>query len=218
LTDSKLARRLRTDDPCVVASDTGSLTIQDYHMIVTIDGVDGVGKSTIALALAEQLGAVIVRGVPRRSPQEIDTYDIESRYLSRLAEYLRRDRAIPTSDEAVFIVDRSVYSVVAQYQALGVRLAVNGLFALLPQRHLTIYLTCPAHRWRQVLLEKPSLDWFESKLLTTADLAARVEAEYEEMGLRRIANPDAPGTVAAILKLILHSGPNNRLQGMWGRP
>lgn len=171
-------------------------------MIITIDGIDGVGKSEIAEKLKERLNAVVVHGVPRLPPETIDCFDLDSRYLSRLAEYMRRDLGIQDDAGRIFVVDRSVRSTIAQYRALPVHIVVENVLDLLPRPAVSIYLTCPTPRWRQVLSDRRERDWFERKLLADEGLAARVEAEYDSMGLRRILNDDLDATVEKILTLI----------------
>jgi thymidylate kinase len=174
-------------------------------MIITIDGIDGVGKSKLAEKLKVRLNAKVIHGVPRLPSETIDCFDLNSRYLSRLAEYLRRDLAIQDDAERIFVVDRSVRSTMAQYRALPVHVVVENVLDLLPPPAVSIYLTCPTPRWRQVLSDKAERDWFERKLLADQGLAERVEAEYDGMGLRRISNDDLDVTVENVLTLIRQS-------------
>lgn len=152
-------------------------------MIVAFEGLDGVGKTTVAREIADRLG-VAVRATPppdlRLTSAEL-LRDVRSpaRYLYYLAAVVRLGEQLTDMAVDMVVIDRYVDSVHAMHAPHHPKLAaVLRAFPVLDP-DLVFLLEADESERRQRLAGRPSpsLDPFEESLLDD-DFRRRVTAEY----------------------------------------
>jgi dTMP kinase len=172
-------------------------------LLITLDGIDGVGKSTIAHLLEERLNATTIKGV---RDIYVDKLAFQSRHLNvRCLYYLASflDAVLDAKkDNETIIFDKSFYSTIAYHRALGSEIDIERTLTSVVAPDLSIYLTCSRKVWVRRLEKREKIDWYEQQLLSQPLFAEKIEELYLEMGLLRIENNDLEETVAEILKLI----------------
>ncbi len=174
-------------------------------MILTLDGIDGVGKTTIAELLRLQLGAVIIKGVrdPYIDKLANESSNLDVRFLYYLASFLDSILNARTQfPNSLIIFDKSFYSTIAYHKCLGSVLDVESTITKLACPDIKIFLTCPQAAWKKRLGDRQHLDWYEQQLLARPNLSEMIEASYVQMGLVQVVNLDVEITLKTIKDLI----------------
>lgn len=173
-------------------------------MIITLDGMDGVGKSTVAALLKERLNATIVRGVRDVYVDKLayDTPNLDVRYLYYLASFLDSILLAKAKNNSILIYDKSFYSTIAYHKCLGSQIDIEKIITSIVAPDLKVYLTCPKEVWVKRLRAREEINWYEEQIITQDSLSDKIEALYSEMGLICIVNDDLENTVSTILNLV----------------
>jgi dTMP kinase len=193
-----------------------SLSSLPRNKFIAIEGIDGVGKSTIVEGIASQLRS---EGYPVRTVSGLcdpfqnlrnkiqDIRGVYSRYLFYLASnaaisaFVREN----TTDEWV-VCDRYVYTTQAYHIARGIKypIALQDLDIELPQHAFWIKLADEDVRQRRIFSRGP-LAPDDHLVRTGTGILDRVEQIYQQYGLIPIDNsgPDPQIAVRQILKIVL---------------
>ena len=173
-------------------------------MIITLDGLDGVGKSTVANLLVEKINAKIIKGVRDVYVDKLafESKHIDVRCLYYLASFLDSVLDSKKEKDSIIIFDKSYYSTIVYHKLLGSKIDIEETLTKIVSPDLKIYLTCNQDLWKKRLRERNKLDWYEEKLLTIQYLPEKIEALYAELGLIRIENNNLNETVLEIVKMI----------------
>ncbi|MFF4602714.1 dTMP kinase [Streptomyces sp. NPDC001339] len=157
---------------------------------VVLEGVSGVGKSTLTRLLAKRLGATAIHTLPQPHTSLSPAINAQLRPLPQFAFYL--SGLLHTSDlvrEALsrgpVVADRYASSVLACHAAVnGVGLnQVKELFApfkpylLVPDA--TFYLTSSNHSLKQRMGTKTDVKQDDTDLLTVPGRLARLQANFQ---------------------------------------
>lgn len=116
------------------------------HPFIALEGLSGVGKSSVAMALAAQLNGQVyktpcetlcsIRDIVDRQ------YSLNARFLFYLAGvYQASDEIRQILPRHPIICDRYILTTVCYHRSLGVKLA-NRIYDDLAQPNLTVLLTC----------------------------------------------------------------------------
>ncbi|WP_228976685.1 thymidylate kinase [Streptomyces sp. DH12] len=171
------------------------------HPFIVLEGVSGIGKSTLARALAMQLGASSLHTLPRPHADWSKTANSGLRPLPQFAFYL--SGALHASDRirecraiGPVVADRYISSVIACHAAVH-RVSVETVQGLLAPFHpylvapdLTFYLRCSQATLRARLATKTDLKQDDTDLLTVPDRLARLVANFD-----RVAGTDPSAVV-----------------------
>jgi thymidylate kinase len=172
-------------------------------MIITLDGLDGVGKSTVANLLKVKLDAEIIRGVRDLYVDKLAfaSQHIDVRCLYYLASFL--DSALDSKKQhKIIIYDKSFYTTIVYHKLLGSKINLEKTMTKLVNPDYKIFLTCNRSIWEERLRKRDKLDWYEIQILNNRKLADKIEAAYEALGLIRIENINLDETVSAIINMI----------------
>ncbi|MDD4050267.1 MAG: hypothetical protein PHR28_00020 [candidate division Zixibacteria bacterium] len=171
-------------------------------MLISVDGIDSVGKTTIANRIAKSLGGNALKCVPvalKTAEQYFMAQDsIDSKFLFYLSAYLSTVLDVTRSHDRPIIFDRYIYSNLAYHRAFGAKLDIRHIFEIAPVPDYAVYITCPKERWRHLLSAKPELDWYEAGLLADPGKVERIESEFSAMGLRQIINDNLETAICQI--------------------
>ena len=173
-------------------------------MIITLDGLDGVGKSTVAEMLKVELNATVIKGVRDIYVDKLayGSPNIDVRCLYYLASFLDSILEAKTKINTTIIFDKSFYTTIAYHKCLGSQIDLEKTITSLVNPDLKVYLTCPKDIWVKRLLTRKNISWYEEKIINQDSLAENIELTYSKMGLCRIVNDNLENTVLDILKLI----------------
>lgn len=173
-------------------------------MIITLDGIDGVGKSTVANLLEERLNAKIIKGVRDVYIDKLafQSKHIDVRCLYYLASFLDSVLDVKDEKDSVIIFDKSFYSTIVYHKLLGSVIDIEKTLSKIVSPDIKIYLTCNRGLWEERLRKRTKLDWYEEQLINQPFLAEKIELSYDELGLIRVENNDLNETVSDIVKII----------------
>jgi thymidylate kinase len=173
-------------------------------MIITLDGLDGVGKSAVASLLGEKLNAKVIKGIRDVYVDKLafESKHIDVRCLYYLASFL--DSVLDSKLEArqIIIFDKSFYSTIVYHRLLGSQIDIEKTLTKIVSPDLKIYLTCQRSIWEERLRKRDKLDWYEEQILSNEDLSRKIELAYSELGLIRIENNELKNTVVEIMDII----------------
>lgn len=177
-------------------------------MNISIDGIDGTGKSTVARAVAIALKARSCKCMPRRfralEPRVREKALLDTKFLFYLSAYHEGiSKALAGPHKVIF--DRYVYSTVAYHRALGSRIKSPYLLDAFPTPQIRVFLTCPVDRWQSILRKKEYCDWYERLILRNPALARAIEDQYRNLGLIEVQNNHLDETVTQIVEMAMRS-------------
>lgn len=157
--------------------------------LIAIEGIDGVGKTTIAQAITRKLGGhftptpVSPLSIIRRGIEALG--HTETRFLYYLTGVVA---LVPRLDELLasgpVICDRYIYSTVAYHRALGsgtAQLPLDTWPVRVPD--LAIQLTATDEVRRARLHSRSGNSSFDARLERDVDLLQRVTTEFSKLGL-----------------------------------
>lgn len=154
---------------------------------IAVEGLDGVGKSTLAASVARLLGAELLAfpGMPRSAAHAVLTAlgpDPTARCLFHAAcsRALGLRAASLAADGRDVVVDRFWLSSLAYARARGVTLDVSSLEVIIPRPSVTVILTLPEAERHERLLARGPTDVDRETM--TAGFAERVLAAMRERG------------------------------------
>lgn len=174
-------------------------------MIISIDGVDGTGKSTVSKYISEKIDVTILKGVDNIFVDHLaySTKSNEVKYLYFLSLYCDSMRNIKEKrTDKKYILDKSIYSVIAFHKALGCKLEIMNLFNIFREPDLKIYLKSPNKEWINRIKSKAEIDWYEKQLLELPCYSKKIEMIYKSLNLIEITNYDSNQTADKIINLI----------------
>lgn len=174
-------------------------------MLITIDGIDGVGKSYIAGLLRRQIRGTVIKGVQDTYVDSLALKSdfLEVRFLYYLASFLDSVLHAQRTIEGAIIFDKSYYSTIAYHVCLGAKLLFKEVEIYeLVKPDVKIYLTCERKLWEQRLRGRKALDWYEQRLFSDPSLAEKIERQYTRMGLTPVESRNSDETISEILGLI----------------
>lgn len=173
--------------------------------VVAIEGLDGAGKSTIACALAERIGAAVVENPPRGWSGERVAADRADEVMRR-AFYLRGNRAAMEQANAIradgrpVVMDRSFASTLAYGEATAGRVAhPAGWPADLEKPDLLVLLHVEESVRQVRLAARGSQTKEERALSADPGFRERVIDGHRALGARDV---DASASVATVVSLI----------------
>ena len=173
-------------------------------MLITLDGIDGVGKSTISALLKERLNAYIIKGVRDDYVDKLaySSNHIDVKCLYYLASFI--DSALDSKIERneIIVFDKSFYSTIVYHKLLGSKINIEKILTEIVAPDLKVYLTCPRFLWQERLKKRNKIDWYEKQLLESEEFASKIEDAYSELGLIRIENINIEDTFYKIVDLI----------------
>lgn len=159
---------------------------------IVLEGVSGIGKSTLAKVLTSRLGATSLHTLPRPHNDWSKTANAQLRSLPQFAFYL--SGALHASDQiracrtiGPVVADRYISSVIACHAAVH-KVPVEDVTRLLdPFRHYlmapdrTFYLRCSEDTLRKRMEVKTDLKQDDTDLLTVPDRLRRLVANFEQV-------------------------------------
>lgn len=180
--------------------------------LVSIEGLSGVGKSTISRILANEWGAEIIATVPkefdglRRFLDRSDMNSIHARFCFFLSAVLYNEKNIRTAltDGRNVVVESYLFRTIASHRGMG-----SGLSIGFPQDILmpnpALYLTCEEGERRQRCNRRVKEKTFWDEL--AEQQAAMVLYEYSQFNMTPIdTTHQAPEAVVASILKILQKG------------
>lgn len=189
-------------------------------LLIAVEGLDGCGKSTLARALADAIGAVFLR-----TPQDLDA---ETRtameahcarsVLARMLFYSATVAAAAVEVRAALaagrsvVVDRYWLSTVVYHRVMGSPIMLDEVTDALPPADFTIFLQAPLEvRAQRVRSRGQATD--ADRWSLQPDPSRRIEALYRELGRHRIAgrfleldaSEQTPDQLVATATTLLHA-------------
>ena len=157
------------------------------NRLIVFEGLDGVGKTSIALKVAQQTGALYVKTPPPQFSENLRDYvdeigNIEARYLFYLSGSLLVGNQITDFIQNNHVVcDRYVESTIATHRALGVRVQIDLSTLSYPKADAVVVI----HVEETVRLQRLASRDYKSKsdeYFLDDVKRIRLLREYEEMG------------------------------------
>lgn len=174
-------------------------------MIIAIDGIDGIGKTTICDLLVEEFNGIKIKGVQDLYVDKLAyaSFSIEIKFLYYVASFCDSVlKARKNNPDKIIFLDKSVYTTIAFHNAFGNKLKIENLFDATIRPDLGIFLSSPNNIWRERLLERESLCWYEQEVVNNKELSVKIENEYKKLGLDEIIISDVITTKNIIRDLI----------------
>lgn len=159
---------------------------------LVLEGVSGIGKSTLSKVLAEHLSATNLHTLPRPHNDWSKTVNTRLRSLPQFAFYLSgalhaADRVRECRTIGAVVADRYISSVIACHAAVH-KVPVEDVTRLVePFRHYlvapdhTFYLRCSEETLRKRMETKTDLKQDDADLLTIPDRLKRLIANFEHV-------------------------------------
>lgn len=129
--------------------------MHDRHPFVVLEGVSGVGKSTVAELLAAALGGAVLKTPPPpfdvvRAVVDPRILTVTGRYLFYLAGVVEASERIKSLlQQSAVVCDRYLLTTECYHRVLGLTLEIDYGSLALVQPDLTVVLTCAERLRRQ---------------------------------------------------------------------
>lgn len=159
--------------------------------VVTLDGLDGTGKSSVARLLSAELGAQLIRTPPaefgpiRHLWEPADQVSANGRLAYFLSSVLYSDALVRDArKQGPVVVDRWVHSTLAYHEAIGstLRIDIDSLGLLVPT--LRIFLDCSDEVRMARLDARPGTT--AADRLFSGTLGKRTRKAFEQFSMNRV--------------------------------
>lgn len=173
-------------------------------MLIFIDGIDCVGKTTISNSLALEFNANIINSGKGKIIKELvnGTKNIDCKFLYYLANYINEILIVNIQESEIIIFDRSIISTFAYHISFGAKLSIENIFSVIPTPEIKIFLTCNKQAWLNRIASKKNIDWYEQALIDNPYLANNIENEYRKFSCLEICSDDLSKATDEIKLLI----------------
>lgn len=174
-------------------------------MIICIDGIDGIGKTTVCNLLRMEIGAEILK--VRVSNEEQSYFNslklIDSKFLFWFQKFIESYNEIDINDKKKYIIDRSIYSNIIYHKLFGCKLSIQEFEQLVPKIEYKFFLTSDYETWKDRFLKKKSFDFYENKIYEKKDFKIELEKEYSALGFIKVNNNNIKDTIKQIVNHLI---------------
>ena len=167
------------------------MIIKKYPFVV-VEGIDGVGKTTCAKAVAKKIGGIYYKTPSKKFEKERVEFDLSKNYSSRFLFYLKVvNHASSEISKLILkkpvVCDRYIYSTIAYHRALGVKIPSNLIEkSLILVPNLTIYLWADQKTCSQRITERGVYSNSDKELEKDKNLQEKIHKEFETFSLTLI--------------------------------
>lgn len=159
-------------------------------MIISIDGIDGIGKTTICKLIQKKIGGEIIHiNVSQKEQVYFDSLKlIESKFMFWFQKFIETYHDMEFNLDMNYIVDRSIYSNIIYHKLLGSKLNIQNFELLIPNIDYKFYLTTDYNTWKKRFCEKKTFDFYEKIINESKDFKNKLEKEYTILNFIKINN------------------------------
>lgn len=191
--------------------------MQREKFFVSLEGLDGTGKTTVAAALAEHLRTggmpVTTFHVPMEPFESAKRYvaeqcDINTQFLFHLTGVSDASRKIAVElTNASVICDRYIYSTLAYHRAMGATVQLNPESMQIRWPDYVFYLTADDERVRRSRIDRRgALDPSDKLHFIEGGLLERIDEEYRRFNSVNVVETSHLSVLEVVSAIVAHLG------------